>query len=59
MDEAISDIRTAIFSLHSRSAIRQPGLRAQIVAIADEMTPMLGFAPSIRFGSRLDGQVSG
>jgi two-component system, NarL family, sensor histidine kinase DevS len=59
MDEAISDIRTAIFSLHSRSADRQPGLRAQIVAIADDMTTMLGFAPSIRFGSGLDGQVSG
>jgi signal transduction histidine kinase len=59
MDEAISDIRTAIFSLHSRSADRQPGLRAQIVAVADDMTPMLGFAPSIRFGSGLGAQVGG
>jgi len=59
MDEAIADIRTAIFSLHSRGGDQQPGLRAQIVAIADEMTPMLGFAPSIRLGSRLDGHVSG
>jgi signal transduction histidine kinase len=59
MDEAISDIRTTVFSLHSRGGDQQPGLRARIVALADEMTPMLGFAPSIRLGGGLDGQVSG
>jgi signal transduction histidine kinase len=58
MDEAIADIRTAIFSLHSRGDGERPGLRTQIVAIADDMTPMLGFAPSIRFGSGLEQQVS-
>jgi signal transduction histidine kinase len=57
MDEAIGDIRTAIFSLHDRGQHTPPGLRAQIVAIADEMTPLLGFAPSLRLGG-LDHQVT-
>lgn len=58
MDEAISDIRSAIFSLHSRHGDQRPGLGARIVAIADEMTQMLGFVPSVRLGSDLDAQVS-
>ena len=58
LDQAIADIRTAIFSLHSRSRDAAPSLRGQIVAIADEMTPMLGFAPAIRLGGGLDDDVT-
>ena len=58
MDQGIADIREAIFSLHSRSRDAAPSLRGQIVAIADEMTPMLGFAPAIRLGGGLDDNVT-
>jgi signal transduction histidine kinase len=58
MDDAIRDIRTAIFSLHSRDRDAQPGLRAQVVGVADEMTPLLGFAPALRLGGGLDHQVT-
>ena len=58
MDQAIADIRTAIFSLHGRRRDAAPSLRAQIVAIADEMTPMLGFPPAMRLGGGLDDAVT-
>ncbi len=57
MDQAIADIRTAIFSLHARQQHAGSGLRARIVAIADETTPMLGFVPTVRLGGGLDEHV--
>ena len=57
MDQAIADIRTAIFSLHTRQQHAGSGLRARIVAIAEETTPMLGFAPAVRLGGGLDDNV--
>lgn len=58
MDETIKDIRATIFALQARDATGQPDLRADIVALVDEMTPMLGFAPSLRLGAGLGAQVS-
>jgi signal transduction histidine kinase len=58
MDQAIADIRTTIFSLHARGSRNTPGLRARIVAIAEELTPMLGFAPAVRLGAGLDDSVA-
>ena len=58
MDQAIADIRTTVFSPHSRSPLTAPSLRGQIVAIADEMTPMLGFPPAIRLGTGLDDNLT-
>jgi two-component sensor histidine kinase len=58
MDEAIRGIRTAIFSLHDRGQDAPPGLRAQVVAVTDEMTALLGFAPALRLGGGLDHQVT-
>jgi signal transduction histidine kinase len=58
LDEAIRDIRSAIFSLHSRGEDAGPGLRARIVDVTDEMTPLLGFAPSLRLAADLDDQVT-
>jgi signal transduction histidine kinase len=55
LDETIKEIRAAIFALQSREV--EAELRTEIVALVDEMTPMLGFAPSLRLGAGLGGQV--
>jgi len=60
MDDTIKDIRATIFALQARDqADLEPGLRAGIVALVEEMTPPLGFAPSLRLGAGLRGQVAG
>jgi signal transduction histidine kinase len=60
MDDTIKDIRATIFALQARDhADAQPDIRASIVGLVDEMTPMLGFAPSLRLGSGLREQVAG
>jgi signal transduction histidine kinase len=59
MDDTIRDIRGTIFALQSRGRSSAPRLRAEIVALADEMAEMLGFAPALRLGSGLDSRASG
>jgi signal transduction histidine kinase len=59
MDDTIKDIRATIFSLQARDQAGQPDLRGQITSLLEEMTPMLGFAPSLRLGAGLGGPVSG
>jgi signal transduction histidine kinase len=59
MDDTIKDIRATIFALQARGRAEEPRLRADIVAISDEMTPMLGFAPALRLGSGLDSRAIG
>jgi signal transduction histidine kinase len=59
MDDTIRDIRATIFALQSRRQASVPRLRADIAALVDEMTQMLGFAPSVRLGSGLDSRASG
>jgi signal transduction histidine kinase len=54
LDDTIKEIRSAIFSLHSRPDSDQVGLRAQILAVADESAESLGFAPGLRMAGRLD-----
>ena len=58
MDDTIRDIRATIFALQSRGLTHEPRLRADIVALVDEMTGMLGFAPALRLGSGLDSQAT-
>jgi len=58
MDDTIKDIRATIFSLQSRGRAHEPRLRADIVALVDEMTGMLGYAPALRLGSGLDSQAT-
>ncbi len=54
MDDTIKDIRATIFALQARDqADQQPDLWASIVSLVEEMTPLLGFAPSLRLGSGL------
>jgi signal transduction histidine kinase len=59
MDDTIRDIRATIFALQSRGRAGVPRLRAEIVALADEMAEVLGFAPALRLGSGLDSRASG
>src|SRR5437660_9974549 len=58
MDETIKDIRATIFALQDRDASVGPDLRGDIVALVDEMTDMLGFAPSLRLGAGLSDGIS-
>jgi signal transduction histidine kinase len=53
MDETIKEIRGTIFALQARDAEVPWDPRADIVALVEEMTAMLGFAPSLRLGPGL------
>jgi signal transduction histidine kinase len=57
LDDTIRDIRSAIYTLQSRDEAEQPGMRARIVAVTEEMTPALGFAPSLRVDGLVDSRV--
>jgi len=58
MDETIKDIRATIFALQNPDTPAGPDLRGEILALADEMTSMLGFAPSLRLGAGLGHGIS-
>jgi signal transduction histidine kinase len=57
LDEAIRDVRAAIFTLQPRDGPDMPGLRSRIVEVADSMTGSLGFAPTLRLDGALDLRV--
>jgi signal transduction histidine kinase len=57
LDETIRDIRTSIFELQARPQAAPAGLRSRIVEVADEMTGLLGFAPTLRLDGPLDNAV--
>jgi signal transduction histidine kinase len=57
MDETIREIRATIFELQARDTATGPDLRSDIVDLVEEMTPVLGFAPSLRLGAGLGGPV--
>ena len=56
MDETIKEIRATIFDLQARDTDR-PDLRTDIVNVVEDMTPLLGFAPSLRLGAGLGGEI--
>jgi signal transduction histidine kinase len=58
MDETIKDIRATIFALQTHDAAGQVYLRGDIVVLVEEMTPLLGFAPSLRLGAGLGTPVN-
>jgi signal transduction histidine kinase len=56
MDQTIREIRGTIFALQARDARDAggpPDPRAAIVGLVEEMTAVLGFAPSLRLGAGL------
>ena len=57
MDETIKEIRATIFALQARATADEPDVRGDIVDLVEEMTPLLGFAPSLRLGAGLGGQI--
>jgi signal transduction histidine kinase len=57
LDETIRDIRSAIFSLQSRGEAEPVGARARMLAVVEEMTDSLGFAPALRMAGPIDTQV--
>jgi signal transduction histidine kinase len=59
LDATISDIRTAIFSLQTRGSQDQPGLRAQIAQVVQEMTGPQGISSSLQLDGPLDSQLPG
>jgi two-component system, NarL family, sensor histidine kinase DevS len=58
MDDTIKDIRATIYALQARIQPDEPHLRADIVALVDEMTEALGFPPALRLGSGLDSRAA-
>lgn len=57
LDETIKEIRSAIFSLHSRPATAEPGLGARVLEVVDQAGAALGFVPGLRMVGSLDGKV--
>ena len=57
MDETIKEIRATIFDLQARDSADRLDLRGDIFGVVEEMTPLLGFAPSLRLGTGLGGQI--
>jgi signal transduction histidine kinase len=57
LDETIKDIRAAIFKLQSRGETEPAPLRTRILAVIEEMTESLGFAPALRMAGQLDTHV--
>jgi signal transduction histidine kinase len=58
MDDTIKDIRATIYALQARVQADEPHLRGDIVALVDEMTEALGFAPELRLGAGLDSRAT-
>jgi signal transduction histidine kinase len=57
MDMTIKDIRATIFQLQARDNADRWDLRSDIVHLVEEMTALLGFAPSLRLGAGLGGDI--
>jgi signal transduction histidine kinase len=57
LDDTIGEIRSAIFALQARDSTSRPGLRGQLLGIADEMSGPLGFAPSLSLSGALGEEI--
>ena len=58
LDDTIGQVRTSIFHLQAGEA-DDPGLRAAVLAVVSQVTPVLGFAPAVRFAGPVDTLVHG
>ncbi|MBO0787890.1 MAG: GAF domain-containing protein [Actinobacteria bacterium] len=57
LDDTIHNIRATIFALQTQLAEQPESLHTRVLAVVDEMTPMLGFSPSVQLGAGLDERV--
>jgi signal transduction histidine kinase len=59
IDDTIRQIRTSIFQLSGQQLGPQTAtVRTRVLAVIDEVTPLLGFEPRVRFGGPIDSAVS-
>jgi signal transduction histidine kinase len=57
LDEVIRRIRTVIFEVESASSTAAPGLRGEVLAVAREVSRLLGFEPAVNFDGPVDTMV--
>ena len=57
LDETIRQIRTTIFELRGPLTPQPSTVRSQVVDVIDEVVPMLGFSPALRFTGPVDTVV--
>jgi signal transduction histidine kinase len=57
LDETIRQIRTTIFELRGPLTSQPSTVRSQVVDVIDEVAPMLGFSPALRFTGPVDTVV--
>ena len=58
LDETIRQIRSSIFELQNPPTLPR-GVRATVLAVAEQLTPLLGFQPTVRFVGPVDTLVDG
>jgi signal transduction histidine kinase len=54
IDRTIRRVRTSIFALRGSLDLVADGLRQQVLDVAEDLTPALGFAPSVTFSGLVD-----
>jgi signal transduction histidine kinase len=54
LDETIRQIRTTIFELRGPLAPQTSTVRSQVIGLIDEVAPLLGFSPALRFTGPVD-----
>ncbi len=57
LDETIKILRSAIFGLRARVSAVDTGLRARVVDVVGEKTPLLGLTPGVRIEGLVDTEV--
>jgi len=58
LDKTIKEIRSTIYSLQRSDRSRSSSLRARIVELIEELTPAIGFAPTLRLEGLVDTRIS-
>ena len=59
IDAAIAQIRTAVFTLGSRSVAGTAGLRSRVLEVVSELTPHLASTPALTFSGPVDLMIAG